>query len=154
MPAAQRTLVLLKPDCVQRALLGEVIGRASTCKGLRLAGLKLMSVPSELAAVEHYRRASRAAVLRLLLQFITSTPLVAMVLEGDEAISVVRSLIGSTDGRKAAPGTIRGDFSLSKSNNLVHASDSPESALRELAIWFPEGVQAAARCDTTWVEPE
>jgi len=148
----QRTLVLLKPDAVQRALVGEVILRFER-KGLRIVGMKLIAVSHEVAA-QHYAEHKERPFFASLLQFITSSPLVALVLEGDEAVTVVRGLIGATDGRKAPPGTIRGDFSLSKANNLVHASDSPEAALRELGIWFPEGIISSPRCDTAWVEPE
>jgi nucleoside-diphosphate kinase len=148
----QRTLVLIKPDAVQRALLGEITGRFER-KGLRIVGMKLIQVPHETAA-QHYAEHKERPFFHALLTFITSSPLVALVLEGDEAVSVVRGLIGVTDGRKAAPGTIRGDFALSKSNNLAHASDSPEAALRELGIWFPEGIISSPRCDTVWVEPD
>ncbi len=152
MPVTQRTLVLLKPDALQRGLAGDIIGRFER-KGLRLAAMKLMRTPQQVAAL-HYAEHKERPFFPALLQFITSQPLIALVLEGDEAVTVVRALIGATDGRKAAPGTIRGDFSASKSNNLAHASDSPESAVRELAIWFPEGVVGGSRCDTAWVEPD
>jgi nucleoside-diphosphate kinase len=150
MPA-QRTLVLLKPDAVQRGLIGEIIGRFER-KALRVVALKLLNTPQETAA-RHYAEHKERPFFPSLLGFITSSPLVALALEGDEAVSVVRGLIGPTDGRKAPPGTIRGDYALSKSNNLVHGSDSPESAERELAIWFPEGVVSWQRCDTGWAEP-
>ena len=152
MPQLQRTLVLLKPDALQRGLAGEILARFER-KGLRVAGMKYMQVPQQVAA-QHYAEHRERPFFGSLLQFITGSPLIALVLEGDEAIAVVRGLIGATDGRKAAPGTIRGDFSLSKSNNLVHASDSAESSTRELAIWFPEGIPGGARCDTPWIEPD
>ncbi|MBA2482351.1 MAG: nucleoside-diphosphate kinase [Planctomycetes bacterium] len=148
----QRTLVLLKPDAVQRGLIGEIISRFER-KALRVIGMKLTK-PSQDVAAKHYAEHKERPFFPSLLQFITSSPLVALVLEGDDAIAVVRGLIGPTDGRKAPPGTIRGDYALSKSNNLVHASDSPESAERELAIWFSEGLVSWKRCDTVWAETE
>ena len=111
-------------------------------------------VPSNEIAAAHYAEHKERPFFPSLLKFITSSPLVALSLEGDEAVAVVRGLIGPTDGRKAPPGTIRGDFALSKSNNLVHGSDSPEAAARELAIWFPDGLVNWKRCDTVWAEPE
>ena len=146
----QRTLILLKPDCVQRALCGEVLARFER-KGLRVVGLKLLR-PTEDHAARHYAEHRERPFFPSLVQFITSSPLVALALEGDQAITVARTLIGPTDGRTAPPGTIRGDFGLSKSNNLVHGSDSPEAAERELAIWFPEGTVPATRADQPWVE--
>ena len=136
MSSIQRTFVILKPDAVQRGLVGEILGRFEH-KGLKLIGMKLMKATPE-AAKKHYQEHAEKPFFGSLVSFITSSPLVALVLEGDEAITVARTLIGATDGRKAAPGTIRGDFGCSKSNNLVHGSDSPESAARELAIWFPD----------------
>lgn len=152
MPVAQRTLVLIKPDAVQRGLVGAVLARFES-KGLRIAAMKLLKASAEIAS-KHYAEHRERPFFGSLVQFFTSSPLVAVVLEGDDAIAVVRTLIGTTDARKSPPGTIRGDLANSKSNNLVHASDSPESATRELAIWFPDGVPAATRCDTAWVEPE
>ena len=146
----QRTLILLKPDCVARGLCGEVLARFER-KGMRVVGLKQIKATAELAT-RHYAEHKDKPFFPSLLTFVVSNPLVAVVLEGDSAISVARNLIGATDGRTAAPGTIRGDFGLSKSNNLVHGSDSPESAEREIAIWFPEGLVPATRCDTQWAE--
>jgi nucleoside-diphosphate kinase len=146
----QRTLILLKPDCVQRALCAEVLGRFER-KGLRPVGLKLVQATTDTAA-RHYAEHKDRPFFPSLLQFITSSPLVAVALEGDSAIAVTRTLIGPTDGRAAAPGTIRGDFGLSRSNNLVHGSDSPEAAERELAIWFPEGLISWTRADHAWTE--
>jgi nucleoside-diphosphate kinase len=150
MPA-QRTLVLLKPDAVQRALIGEILARFER-KALRVVAMKFIKTPQEVAA-KHYAEHKERPFFGSLLQFITGSPLVALALEGDDAVAVVRGLIGPTDGRKAPPGTIRGDYAISKSNNLVHGSDSPESAQRELAIWFPEGTVAWTRCDQEWAEP-
>jgi nucleoside-diphosphate kinase len=131
----QRTLVLLKPDAVRRGLVGELIGRFEA-KGLVLVAMELRTVDATLAD-QHYAEHVDRDFYPPLRTFVTSGPLVAAVLEGDEAVDVVRALNGATDGRKAAPGTIRGDLSLSNRENLVHGSDSPESAAREIAIWFP-----------------
>lgn len=149
MPA-QRTLILIKPDAVQRGLIAEVLGRFER-KGLTIVGLH-MQVASEAQGRKHYAEHAEKPFFPSLLAFITSAPLVALVLEGDEAVAVCRNLIGATDGRKAAPGTIRGDFGISKSSNLVHGSDSPESAEREMAIWFPQGVATWTRCITPWLD--
>ena len=131
----QRTLVLLKPDTVRRGLIGEVLGRFEA-KGLRIVAMDLRTIDGELAD-QHYAEHVEKAFYPPLRDFVVSGPMVAMVLEGDEAIEVVRALNGATDGRKAAPGTIRGDLSLSNRENLVHASDSSDSAGREIAHFFP-----------------
>jgi nucleoside-diphosphate kinase len=131
----QRTLVLLKPDTVRRGLVGEVLSRFEA-KGLAIVALEQRHIDGELAD-RHYAEHVERDFYPPLRAFVTSGPLVALVLEGDEAIEVVRSINGATDGRKAAPGTIRGDFSLSNRENLVHGSDSEESAAREIEIWFP-----------------
>ena len=148
----QRTLILIKPDAIQRGLAAEVLGRFER-KGLRIVGLKFV-VPTKEQATAHYAEHAQKPFFPSLLTFITSSPLAALALEGDSAVAVGRTLIGPTDGRAAPPGTIRGDLGLSKSNNLVHGSDSPESAERELKIWFPEGLVAWRRCDTIWAETE
>jgi nucleoside-diphosphate kinase len=132
----ERTLVLVKPDAVRRGLVGEVISRFER-KGLTIETMRLRTMDAALAD-QHYAEHLEKSFYPPLKAFMTSGPLVAMVLSGDEAIDVVRALTGATDGRKAAPGTIRGDFSLSNRENLVHASDSPDSAKREIALWFPE----------------
>lgn len=132
----ERSLVLIKPDAVRRGLVGEILGRFER-KGLLVEALVLRGMDGELAD-EHYADHVEKAFYPPLKQFMTSGPLVALVLAGDEVIEVVRAMIGATDGRKAAAGTIRGDLSLSNRENLVHASDSPESAKRELALWFPD----------------
>ncbi|MEB3845004.1 MAG: nucleoside-diphosphate kinase [Desulfurococcales archaeon] len=134
--AKQRTLVLVKPDGVRRGLIGEVISRFEK-KGLKLRALKMLWL-SEEKAREFYSVHRDKPFYNDLVNFITSGPIVAMVLEGDEAISVVRLMIGSTDGRKAQPGTIRGDFALSIQDNVVHASDSVESFEREFKVVFSE----------------
>ncbi len=148
--SAQRTLILLKPDAIQRGLAGEIIARFER-KGLRIVGMKLV-LPTTEQATKHYAEHAQRPFFPSLLSFITSSPLVALCLEGDSAVTVARTLIGATDARAAAPGTIRGDFGLSKGNNLVHGSDAPESAERELAIWFPEGLISWTKVDTVWVE--
>lgn len=132
---SQRTLVLLKPDAVRRGLVGEVLGRYEA-KGLSIVAMEHRSIDAAQADA-HYAEHVEQPWYPPLRDFATSGPLVALVLEGDEAISVVRALNGATDGRAAAPGTVRGDLSLSNRENLVHASDSEESAAREIALWFP-----------------
>lgn len=131
----QRTLVLLKPDTVSRGLVGEVLGRYEA-KGLSIVAMEQRQIGAEISD-RHYAEHVERDFYPPLREFVTSGPLVALVLEGDEAIEVVRALNGATDGRKAAPGTIRGDYSLSNRENLVHGSDSPESAAREIGLWFP-----------------
>lgn len=133
---SERTLVLIKPDAVQRGLVGEILARYER-KGLRLLTLELRAIDTELSDA-HYAEHVDKGFYPSLRSFITGGELVALVLEGDQAIDVVRGMNGATDGRKAAPGTIRGDLALSNSQNLVHASDSAESAKRELALWFPD----------------
>jgi nucleoside-diphosphate kinase len=145
----QQTLILLKPDAVQRRLVGAIAGRFEQ-KGLRLAGLKLVRATRDLAE-QHYAVHKGKPFYESLLGFLTSGPTVAMVWEGREAVVVCRNLMGLTDGAKAPPGTVRGDFALSVQNNLVHGSDSPENAAAEIALWFPEGVIAYPSTDATWV---
>jgi nucleoside-diphosphate kinase len=134
--SAERSLVLVKPDAIRRGLLGEILSRFER-KGLVVDALVMRTMDAELAD-QHYAEHVEKPFYPPLKEFMTSGPLVAMVLSGDQVIDVVRALVGATDGRKAAPGTIRGDLSLSNRENLVHASDSPESAKRELALWFPD----------------
>ncbi|XVU26908.1 nucleoside-diphosphate kinase [Actinoplanes sp. CA-054009] len=131
----ERSLVLIKPDAVRRGLLGEVLSRFER-KGLVVEALELRTMDAALAD-QHYADHVDKAFYPPLKEFMTSGPLAALILSGDEVIEVVRAMIGATDGRKAAAGTIRGDFSLSNRENLVHASDSPESAKREIDLWFP-----------------
>jgi len=132
----QRTLVLIKPDGVRRRLAGEVIRRIES-KMLTIVGMKLMTVDEELAK-RHYEEHVEKPFFPELLAFITSGPIVAMAVEGDEAVTVLRQMMGATDPKKAASGTIRGDFGILVTENLVHGSDSPESAERELSLFFPE----------------
>jgi nucleoside-diphosphate kinase len=135
----ERTLVLFKPDCVARRLMGRVLSRFED-KGLNVVALKLMRITPEIAR-RHYAEHVQKAWYPELEEFITSGPVAAMILEGPEVIRVIREMAGATNGLKASPGTIRGDFSSSQQQNLVHASDSPESALREMAIFFqPEEI--------------
>ena len=133
---SQRTLVLLKPDAVRRGLVGEILSRFEA-KGLSIVALDLRTIDAA-AADEHYAEHVEKDFYPPLRDFVTSGPMLAAVLEGDEAVEVVRALNGATDGRKAAPGTIRGDLSLSNRENLVHGSDSEESAVREITLWFPD----------------
>ena len=132
----ERTLVLIKPDAVRRGLVGEIIGRFER-KGLTIDAMTLRAMDVDLAD-QHYAEHVDKAFYPPLKEFMTGGPLVALVLSGDQAIDVVRALVGATDGRKAAAGTIRGDLSLSNRENLVHASDSVDSAKREIGLWFPE----------------
>ena len=132
----QRTLVLLKPDAVRRGLAGALLSRYES-KGLTIVAMDLRMIDGE-TADRHYAEHVEKPFYPPLRAFVTSGPSVALVLEGDEAVEVVRALNGATDGRKAAPGSIRGDFSLSNRENLVHGSDSLESAEREIGIFFPD----------------
>lgn len=134
---SERTLVLVKPDGVKRGLVGEVISRIER-KGLRLVALELRTVETVLAE-EHYTEHKERSFFGELLEFITSGPVVAIAVEGPRAIPAFRQLAGGTDPvEKATPGTLRGDFALETQFNLVHGSDSPESAERELKLWFPD----------------
>ncbi|MFZ0229744.1 MAG: nucleoside-diphosphate kinase [Mycobacterium sp.] len=133
----ERTLLLVKPDGVERRLVGEIVSRIER-KGLTLAALELRVVSDELAS-QHYAEHDGKPFFGSLLEFITSGPLVAAIVEGPRAVAAVRQLAGGTDPvEKATPGTIRGDFGLETQFNLVHGSDSPESAEREIALWFPQ----------------
>lgn len=134
--ATERSFILFKPDAVERRLCGRLLARIED-KGLNLVGLKLLRVTPELSK-QHYAEHVEKPFYPDLEQFITAGPVVALVVEGPEAIRVMRSMLGSTNGREAAPGTIRGDFGQSRQMNLVHGSDSPESAAREIAIYFKD----------------
>ena len=131
-----RTLILVKPDAFARGLTGEIIARFER-KGLRILGLKHMTV-DELLAKQHYAEHEGKPFFGELVEFITSGPLVAMVLEGEEAVTAARQVIGATNPLEAAPGSIRGDFAVEVGQNMVHGSDSDESASREAALFFPE----------------
>jgi nucleoside-diphosphate kinase len=146
----ERTLVLLKPDCVQRRLIGAVLQRFEQ-KGLRLVGLKLVQTSRALAE-KHYAVHKGKPFYDSLLQFITSGPTVSLVLEGPDAVRVVRLMIGQTKANEATPGTIRGDFAIITQNNLIHGSDSPENAKAEVALWFkPEELVEWKPVDAGWV---
>jgi nucleoside-diphosphate kinase len=132
----ERTLVLCKPDAVQRGLVGAVIERFER-KGLKVVGMKMMRVDDDLAS-RHYREHLEKLFYPNLRDFVTSSPIVAMAIEGEDAVAVVRTLVGATNPREASPGTIRGDFGLDLTKNLVHGSDSLESAERELALFFSD----------------
>jgi nucleoside-diphosphate kinase len=134
MPDVQRTLVLVKPDGVQRLLVGRILGRFEE-RGLKLVGLKLVHVDRALAE-RHYGIHRDKPFFGGLVEFITSSPLVAAVLEGPNAIAMVRSMVGATRPHEAAPGTIRGDFAVETAQNLVHASDGPDTAVTEIDLWF------------------
>jgi nucleoside-diphosphate kinase len=131
---SEQTLVLVKPDGVQRLLAGRIIARFEE-RGLKVVGLKLVQVDRELAE-RHYAVHREKPFFGTLVEFITSSPLVAMALEGPNAIAVVRTMVGATRPHEAAPGTIRGDLALETAQNLIHASDGPETATTELALWF------------------
>ena len=137
MPATERTLVLIKPDGVQRQLVGRILDRYEE-RGLKLVGLKLDKVDRALAE-RHYDAHREKPFFGGLVDFITSAPLVAMALDGPNAIAVVRAINGATRPHEAAPGTIRGDFALETAQNIVHASDGPEAASSELDLWFEPG---------------
>ena len=133
---ADRTLVLCKPDAVERGLVGEIVRRIER-KGLRLVALELRTLDAD-TAKRHYAEHDGKPFFGDLVEFITRSPLVAMVIEGPDAWKVVRTLMGTTNPREAAPGTIRGDLAIELTENLVHGSDGPESAAREIALFFPE----------------
>jgi nucleoside-diphosphate kinase len=149
----ERTLILFKPDCVQRRLVGRILARLED-KGLNLIGLKMLQFTPELAAT-HYAEHVEKPFYPSLEEFITSGPVVAAVVEGNCAIQVVRQLMGPTSGIDAPAGTIRGDFSLSRQMNLMHGSDSAESAAREIPIFFADGELCPYRADLApWISVE
>ncbi len=148
--ALERTLILLKPDCVQRRLMGRILSRFED-KGLNIVALKMLQVTPALAK-QHYAEHVSKPFYPNLEQFITASPIVAAVVEGLEVIRVVREMLGATSGLKAAAGTIRGDFSSSRQMNLVHASDGPEAAAREMALYFqPQEILASTPTITPWL---
>ena len=134
---ADRTLVLLKPDAVQRGLAGRIIARLED-RGLKIAGMKLMQMTEDIAQ-RHYAEHVSKPFFKGLAEFMMSRPIIAIAIEGRNAVEAVRVTVGATDPQKAAPGTIRGDFGVDIGRNLIHASDSPEAAARELAIFFGQG---------------
>jgi nucleoside-diphosphate kinase len=133
----ERTLVLIKPDAMHRGLAGEILARFEQ-RGLAVRAARMVQVDRELAEL-HYEEHKEKAFFGELVEFITSAPTLALVLEGEAAIEVVRTTMGATNPTNAAPGTIRGDLALAMPDNLVHGSDSPASAKREIALWFPDG---------------
>ena len=146
----ERTLILVKPDAVQRGLIGEVLGRLEA-RGLRIVGLRLMHVDDALAR-RHYAEHDGKPFFAGLVDYITSSPLVAAVLEGPDAIAAARQTMGATRPTEAAPGTIRGDLGLEVGRNLVHGSDGPESAAREIALFFGEDAVPSWERDTDrWI---
>lgn len=145
-----RTLVIVKPDAVQRGLIGEVLRRLET-RGLKMVGLKLMAVSQELAR-KHYAVHTGKSFFEPLISYITSAPVVVAVFEGKDAVAAVRSTVGATNPVQAAPGTIRGDLGMEIGRNLVHASDSAETARSEVALWFKEDELAPWGRDTDrWI---
>ncbi|HXA28611.1 MAG TPA: nucleoside-diphosphate kinase [Candidatus Angelobacter sp.] len=147
---SEQTLVLVKPDGVQRGLIGEVIGRLER-RGLKLAGMKLMQITEELAG-RHYAEHREKPFFGGLVSFITSAPVVAMVWEGPGAVAMVRAMMGATNPANAAPGTIRGDLAVDFGMNVIHGSDSPESAQREVSLFFaPAEVLPWERTVDAWV---
>jgi nucleoside-diphosphate kinase len=135
-PTAERSLILVKPDGVARGLVGQVVARLEA-KGLRLVAAELRTLTVEVAE-EHYAEHRERPFFGSLVEFITGGPLLALVVEGPRAVEAFRALAGATDPVKAAPGTIRGDYALEVQANIVHGSDSPESAAREVALFFPD----------------
>jgi nucleoside-diphosphate kinase len=148
----QQTLIVLKPDAVQRAIAGELLARFER-RGFRLAALRLVKVERALAE-RHYAVHKGKFFYEDLVNTISASPVVAAVLEGPNAIAVVRAMVGATRPHEAAPGTIRGDYALVGLRNLVHASDAPETAASEVALWFPEGVVTYARDVERWMTDE
>ncbi len=146
----ERTFVMLKPDAVQRGLVGEIVNRFER-RGLRIVGMKMVHVTAEFAH-QHYAAHVGKGFFDGLIKYITSGPVVAMVLEGTNAIEVARATMGATNPAKAAPGTIRADYSLEMGRNLVHGSDGPESAAAEIGLWFkPEELWDYRRDVDAWI---
>ena len=145
----QRTLVILKPDAVQRGIAGEIIARFER-RGLRLAAMRLVKVERALAE-KHYEIHKGKFFYDDLVKVISASPVIAFVLEGPNAIAVVRTMVGATRPHEAAPGTIRGDYALVGLRNLVHASDAPETAESEIKLWFADGVVAYSRDVEKWM---
>jgi nucleoside-diphosphate kinase len=145
----EKTLIILKPDAVQRGLVGKIIARFEE-KGLQIVGMKMLTISPDLAA-KHYAPHVGKPFYDGLVKFMTSSPVIVMALEGKGAIEICRKMMGATFGFKAEPGTIRGDFGVSTSFNLIHGSDSPESAASELALWFkPDELQNYELANRPW----
>jgi nucleoside-diphosphate kinase len=148
--AKERTLVIVKPDGVQRGLVGPILSRLEA-RGLKIVGLKLVQVSQDLAA-RHYAEHEGKAFYPGLLQYITSGPVIVACVEGTSAVQMVRNVVGATNPLNAAPGTIRGDYALDIGRNLIHASDAPATADRELVLWFNDGELVAYDRDTDpWI---
>lgn len=148
--ARERTFVMVKPDGVQRGLIGEVVSRLER-RGLKIVAMKMLWIDEELAR-KHYAEHEGKPFFSSLISYITSGPSVAMVVEGESAIQVVRSMLGRTDPKEASPGTIRGDFALFTGRNVVHGSDSPASAEREISLFFSPGeMMDYRRIDEDWL---
>ncbi|ADB57564.1 nucleoside-diphosphate kinase [Archaeoglobus profundus] len=146
----ERTFVMIKPDGVQRCLIGEIISRLEK-KGLKIVAMKMMKIERDLAE-RHYAEHKGKPFFESLVSYVTSGPVVAMVVEGKNAIKIVRTLVGATNPAEAAPGTIRGDFGMEVGRNVIHASDSPESAEREIALFFkPDEIVEYRRIDEDWL---
>lgn len=146
----ETTLIILKPDAVQRGLMGRIVSRFED-KGLQIVGAKLMKISPELAA-KHYEAHKEKGFYKGLVAFMTSSPVLVFAVRGNGAITIARNMMGATFGSKAAPGTIRGDFGVSNSFNLIHGSDSPEAAQRELGLFFAPGeVLEFKRASDAWI---
>jgi nucleoside-diphosphate kinase len=145
----ERTFVMVKPDGVQRGLIGEIIGRFER-RGLKIVGMKMLQVSDDLAR-RHYAVHEGKPFFAGLISYITSAPVVAMVVEGTNAVVAVRQTVGATRPFEAAPGSIRADFALEIGRNLVHASDAPETAATEIALWFGEELVAWQRATDRWI---
>jgi len=145
----EKTFIILKPDAVQRGLIGEIISRFEA-RGLKMVAMKMIHVSKDLAS-EHYAVHAERPFYNSLIEYITSSPVVAMVLEGTDAIVSVRNTVGATKPAEAAPGTIRGDFGLEIGRNLVHASDGADTAKTEIALWFGEDLIDWKRNNDGWI---
>lgn len=145
----ERTFIILKPDAVQRGLVGEIIARFER-RGLKIVGMKFLQVSDALAR-QHYAVHAERPFFTGLIAYITSSPVVAMVVEGTSAIAIVRNTVGATKPAEATPGSIRADFGLEIGRNLVHASDGPETAATEIALWFGEELVAWERATDRWI---
>jgi len=145
----ERTFIMVKPDGVQRGLIGEIISRFER-RGLKIVALRMVQVSQELAS-QHYAVHQGKPFYSGLIQYITSAPVVAMVVEGTNAIQAVRQTVGATRPNEAAPGTIRADFAIEIGRNLVHASDGPETAAFEIALWFGDSAAAWSRANDSWI---
>src|SRR5438477_1315674 len=146
----ERTLIILKPDAVQRGLVGDIVARFER-KGIQIVGMKMMKIPTQLAET-HYEPHKGKPFYAGLVKFMTSSPVIVLVLAGKDCINIARKMMGATFGSKAEPGTIRGDFGVSNSFNLIHGSDSPESAQRELGLFFKtDELQEWTPASQAWV---